>query len=42
MDNKKFGQKMKEKFKSKKMNDGINYIGIEIPEKIPGLESVLK
>ena len=23
-------------------NDGINYIGIEIPEKIPGLESVLK
>lgn len=42
MDNKKFGQKMKEKFKSKKMNDGINYIGIEIPEKMPGLESVLK
>lgn len=40
MSNKDFGQKMKEKFKSKRMTNGMFYLGLEIPNKYPGLESL--
>lgn len=39
---KKFTEKMKEKYKNKKMNDGINFFGIELKQKYKGLEEVLK
>ena len=40
MSNKDFGQKMKEKFKYKRLKTGMYYFGIEIPMKYPGLESL--
>ncbi|WMM09730.1 phage/plasmid primase, P4 family [Staphylococcus simulans] len=40
MDKNKFGKKLKEKFQSKKMNNGINYLGIELVEKYPGLRGL--
>lgn len=40
MSNKDFGQKMKEKFKSKRMNTGMYYLGLEKNSKYPGLETL--
>lgn len=40
MDKNKFGKKLKEKFRSKKMNNGVNYLGIELVEKYPGLREL--
>ena len=40
MDKNKFGKKMKEKFESKKMNNGVNYIGIELKEMYPGMKAL--
>ncbi len=40
MSNKDFGQKMKEKFKSKRMNTGMYYLGLEKNPKYPGLETL--
>nr|WLJ25856.1 MAG: dsDNA helicase [Staphylococcus phage HS12] len=40
MDKNKFGKKLKEKFRSKKMNNGVNYLGVELTEKYPGLRGL--
>lgn len=40
MDKNKFGKKMKEKFKSKRMSSGVTYIGISLIHKYPGLHSL--
>lgn len=40
MDKNKFGKKLKEKFRSKKMNNGVNYLGVELVEKYPGLRGL--
>lgn len=40
MSNKDFGQKMKEKFKHKRLKTGMYYLGLEISMKYPGLESL--
>lgn len=40
MSNKDFGQKMKEKFKSKRMNTGMYYLGLKKNSKYPGLETL--
>lgn len=40
MSNKDFGQKMKEKFKYKRMNTGMYYLGLEKNSKYPGLETL--
>ncbi|MBI5972009.1 phage/plasmid primase, P4 family [Staphylococcus caledonicus] len=40
MSNKDFGKKMKEKFKSKRLKTGMYYLGVEIPVKYPGLETL--
>lgn len=40
MDKNKFGKKLKEKFESKKMNNGVNYLGVELVEKYPGLRGL--
>ncbi|TJX95166.1 DNA primase [Staphylococcus haemolyticus] len=40
MDKNKFGKKLKEKFRSKRMTNGVNYLGIELVEKYPGLRGL--
>lgn len=40
MDKNKFGKKLKEKFRSKRMTNGVNYLGVELVEKYPGLRGL--
>lgn len=40
MNKNKFGMKMKEKFKSKRLNTGVHYMGLNIVEKFPGLSAL--
>ena len=40
MDKNKFGKKLKDKFESRRYNDGIKYIGIRLIQTYPGLYSL--
>lgn len=42
MNKNKFGRKMKEKFESKRASTGIQYLGINLRDKFPGLSSFAK